>query len=283
MLLKKSLRQFLDHDMATYAAAVTYHVLFSLVPFSIVFLALIALLDLSVFFDWLRHQAEAFFLPETVEQVNAAVDQLQQRRIGMLSLGAAVALWTSSSAMRAAMNALNVVYGVKEERPAWRRILLSIFWTLAVGSLLVVATVLVLITPAAMEQAARMVGLERGVAMLWAWWFRWPAVVLLLTLTVATVYRIAPDVEQRFRFVTPGAFLAVLAWFGASLGFNFYVRTVSNYSAVYGSVGTLVVLLLYFYLSAVVLLLGAEINAAAEDSAPRGKNAGEKRLRQAAG
>ncbi|MDB5839069.1 MAG: YihY/virulence factor BrkB family protein [Herminiimonas sp.] len=278
-LVKQAIRQFDEHDMATYAAAVTYHVIFSLFPFIIFFIALLGYLELSDLFDWLRQRAETFFLQQTMTQINQIFDHLQQRRRGILSFGAIVALWAASSGMRAAMNALNVVYGVKEARPVWKRYPLSLLYTTVVGAMLVVATVLVLVAPQAMQSVAQQIGMGHFSAVLWAWWLRWPVVVLLLTLTVAIVYAVAPDVEQRFRFVSPGAFLAVVVWIVASLVFNFYVRNVANFDALYGSIGTIIVLLLFFFISLVVLLFGAEINVVIEHHAPTGKNAGEKRIK----
>jgi membrane protein len=145
--------------------------------------------------------------------------------------------------------------------------------------MMAVATTLVLVAPQAMQALAQQVGMERVFAMLWAWWLRWPAVVLLLTATVAIVYGVGPDVEQHFRFVTPGAFLAVIAWMGASLAFNFYVRNVVDFDALYGSVGTIFVLLLYFFISSIIVLFGAEINAVIEHHSPTGKDAGEKTMK----
>jgi membrane protein len=266
------------HDMPAYAAAVTYHVTFSLFPFIFFFIALLGFLDLSNFFDWVRQQAETFFLDQTMQQVNQLIDQLQQRRVGALSLGAIVALWASSSGMRAAMNALNVVYGVKEGRPFWKRFPLSVLYTIGVGTMLVAAAALALVNPQAIQALAEQVGMAQFAAALWAWWLRWPAVVLLLTLAIAIVYGVAPDVEQRFRFVSPGAFLAVVAWMAMTLTFNSYVRSVSSYNVLYGSVGTIIVMLLYFFISANVLLFGAEINVVIEHHAPTGKNEGEKKM-----
>ncbi|MFD2274474.1 YihY/virulence factor BrkB family protein [Undibacterium arcticum] len=134
------------------------------------------------------------------------------------------------------------MYGVKESRPMWKRYPLSLLYTLGIGVLLAIAITLVLGSPHAM-QVARQVGISQAFATLWAWWLRWPAVVVLLTLTVAAVYGLAPDVEQRFRFVSPGAFLAVVVWIATSLAFNYYVRTVVDYNVLYGSVGTIIVLL----------------------------------------
>ena len=277
-LLKRTISQFLVHDMQTHARAVTYQVLFSLFPFIIFFIALLGFFDLSNLFDWLRRRSEVFFLMQTAPQMNVILDQLQQRRHGMLSFGVGFSLWASSSAMRSMMKALNVVYGVKEGRPAWKRYAVSVVTTLVVGTTLATAVTLLLVRPTAMQALFQHFGVDPVFAALWSWWLRWPAIVLLLTATVTVVYWAAPDVEQRFQFVTPGAFLAVLVWGVASIAFGYYVRNVSNFDQVYGSVGTVIVLLLYFFISAFILLFGAELNAAVEFHAPTGKNAGDKTM-----
>jgi membrane protein len=142
---------------------------------------------------------------------------------------------------------------------------------------LLIAAALLLIDPKTMQWLVHQLGLTQFFAAMWTWWLRWPVVLLLLTMAVAVVYAVAPDVEQRFRFITPGAFLAVIVWIAASLAFNYYVRNFADYNAMYGSVGTMIVLFLYFFISSTVLLFGAEINAVAEHHAPAGKNPGEKK------
>src|SRR5471032_3241633 len=105
---------------------------------------------------------------------------------------------------------------------------------------------------------------------------RWPLIVILLMFAVALMYYVMPDVEQKFRFITPGSVLAVVVWIVASLGFGYYVKTFADYNAMYGSIGAIIVLLLYFYISAAVLLLGAEMNAVIEHMSSEGKDPGEK-------
>lgn len=277
-LCKRAVRHFLAYDIATYAAAVTYHLLFSFLPFLIFFIALLGFLDLSNLFDWLRQRSQAFLLPETMQQINLIFDQLQQHRPGLLSFAVAGVLWAASSGMRSMMKALNVIYGVKEARPLWKRYFLSLLYTLLLGVLLAVAATLAAVSPEAIAALSRAVGMKPFDADVWAWWLRWPAIVLLLTVAVATVYRVGPDVEQRFKFVTPGAFLVVLTWMAATLAFNFYVRNISAIGILYGSVGTILVLLLYFFIGTSILLFGAVINVVIEHHAPTGKNPGEKRL-----
>lgn len=100
----------------------------------------------------------------------------------------------------------------------------------------------------------------------------------LILLSVALIYYATPDVEQDFRFITPGSVVAVIIWLVASIGFGIYVQNFANYNATYGSIGAIIVLLLYFYISAAVLLLGAQLNATIEHASRAGKDVGEKQL-----
>jgi len=261
--------------MSTYAAALAYHVLFSLFPFIIFLVALLGFLDIPEFFDWLRQQAEIVLPAEALGQVNSAIDQIQQPRGGLLSFGVIVALWTASAGVRAAISALNVAYDVSEGRPAWKLYPLSVLYTVGLAAMLILATALMLIGPQAAQWLGDRAGVGQLATTLWNL-LRWPVAVALLMLAVALFYYLAPDVEQQFRFLTPGSVLAVLVWIAASLGFALYVQNFADYSATYGSIGAIIVLLFYFYISSAILLYGAEVNATIEHSAPEGKDPGEK-------
>lgn len=276
-LIKKTINDFLDDDMMTYASALSYQVLFSLFPFLIFLIALLGFLQLSSFFEWLRSHAEIMLPPDAMGQVNTVINELQQQKGGLMSFGVIVAIWTASAAVRATMNALNVAYDVKEARPAWKLYPLSVLYTIGIAALLILAAALMSVGPQAVQWLAEQVGLEQLFVTLWAW-LRWPAALLLMMFAVAVLYYAAPNVEQSFRFVTPGSVLAVLVWILASLGFKYYVSNMGDYSAMYGSIGTIIVLLLYFFISASVFLLGAELNATIEHAAPSGKNPGEKKM-----
>ena len=127
----------------------------------------------------------------------------------------------------------------------------------------------------AAQVLAAQIGMEDFIVTLWTI-LRWPVIILLLMISVATMYYVMPDVKQEFRFISPGSVLAVVVWILASLGFAYYVKTFANYDAMYGSIGAIIVLLLYFYISASVLLLGAEMNAVIEHMSEEGKDKGEK-------
>jgi len=265
-LIRKAVEAFLDDDMTMYASALAYQIIFSIFPFVIFLIALLGFLHRPDFFDWLLAQATAIFPEQGMEQVRRIIQQLQQPQGGLLSFGVVLALWTASSGTRAAMNALNVAYNVKEGRPLWKRYSLSIIYTIGIAGMLIIATVLLLIGPRAIAWLADQVGLEQLFVLLWTW-LRFPVVLILLALAVAVIYYVAPDIKQEFRFFSPGAVLAVLAWIGASLAFDYYVNAFANYNAMYGSIGTIIVLLLYFFLSAAMLLFGAEVNAVIDQHA----------------
>ncbi|QJQ21905.1 YihY/virulence factor BrkB family protein [Pseudomonas sp. SK] len=274
-VLVRTVKEFLDDEMSTYASALAYQALFSLFPFLLFLIALIGFLHLPDFFSWLRLQSELVLPPQALEQVNPVIDQLQQSKGGLLSVGIVIALWTASAGVRLMMSAMNAAYDVPEGRPAWKRLPLSIIYTVGLAGMLLVAAALMVLGPQVMEWIAAQVGMQEFIVTLWTV-LRWPVIVILLMVAVAVIYYVMPDVKQEFRFITPGSVLAVVVWIVASLGFAYYVKTFADYNAMYGSIGAIIVLLLYFYISAAVLLLGAEMNAVIEHMSSEGKNPGEK-------
>jgi membrane protein len=276
-LLKDTAKEFVDDDMSTYASALAYQVLFSLFPFLIFLIALVGFLGRADFFDWVRLQMQFLLPADAMKAVDQVIVQLRQPQHTLLSVGVVLALWSASSAVRATMNALNVAYDVTEGRAAWKRYPLSILYTIGVAAMLIAAALLLTVGPEAIEWLTRIVGLDRIFAAVWAW-LRWPVAVFLLCLALAVVYYVAPDAEQEFRFITPGATLAVLVWIATSVAFKYYVGHFADYNATYGSIGAIVALLLFFFLSAAIMLFGAELNAVIEHHSPEGKQPGEKEM-----
>jgi membrane protein len=276
-LIKRTVKEFGEDDMSTYAAALAFQLLFSLFPFMLFLIAVVGFLHIPQFFDWIREQAALFLPGQALTMVNEVVDQLQERKAGLLSFGILLALWTASAAVRSLMVAMNSAYDVPEGRPAWKRIPLSVLYTLGVVMMLLLAAALMVIGPQVADWIGTQIGVGDFVVTLWTW-LRWPLVVILMMLAVATIYYFTPDVEQSFRFITPGSVTAVLVWLLASVGFGIYVQNFSNYDATYGSVGAIIVLLMYFYISAAVLLFGAELNAVIEHHSAEGKDPGEKTM-----
>lgn len=274
-VVKRTVVDFVKDDLSVYAAALAFQLFFSLFPFLLFLVALIGVLDLQPFLDWLRQQAALVMPQEAMELIDAVIVQLQTQKIGLFSVGILVALWTASAAVRLIMEATNKAYGVVEGRPIWKRFPLSLIYTVAAAATLLLAAGFMVVGPQWMSWLAQQFGIEYLVVLLWAW-LRWPIVVLLLMSTVAVAYYVAPDVEQEFRFITPGSVLAVLVWIAASVGFGYYAQNFATYDAMYGSIGAIIIFLLYLYISAAVLLFGAELNAVIEHMSHEGKEPGEK-------
>jgi membrane protein len=260
-LIRETAHEFMRHDMSTYSAALAFRSLLALFPFAIFLLGLVGALGQPEFFNWLLDQARVALPQDGFRSVEEVIAEVRaQSSGGLISIGIAVAVWAASVGVRSLMTALNVAYGVEESRPIWKVYPLSILYTVGLAVMLIVAAALMLIGPQALQWLAGFVGLEETFIELWAW-LRWPAAVLLLLFAIAITYYVAPNVEQPFVLVTPGSTVAVVAWVAASFGFSFYVPTFGNYGATYGSLGGVIVLLLYFFISSAVLLIGAELNA----------------------
>ncbi|MCC6533619.1 MAG: YihY/virulence factor BrkB family protein [Burkholderiales bacterium] len=258
--VRQAARGFVAHDMPTYAAALAYRLLFSLFPFLVFLTTLLGFLGVPQLFDWMREQA-AYVLPgEAMALVDTIVTELQTPQGGFMSVAVALALWSASAAVLGTMDALNVVFAVKERRPGWKRVAVSLLYTLALALMLVLAAFMMITGPQLLTWLTHYVRLDAYFIALWTW-IRWPIVFVLLILVVSAVYYAAPNVRQPFRLVTPGAVLAVTIWVAASIGFGSYVQNFASYNTTYGSLGAVIVLLFYFFLSAAVMLFGAEVNA----------------------
>jgi membrane protein len=272
-----SLRNFFfEHPMATYAAAMAYRGLFSLFPFLLLLVVLAGALGLPDFFDRAMDHArsESFqHVPrqlepvieqgrEQIQPLEGMVEHAQQRASGeLLFFGIAVALWSVSAVARTLTEAFNIAYQVTETRRWWKGLLLSLAFGPVLALIVIIAMVLMLIGPQVVEQVAQLVGLADTFVALWTW-LRFPVALSLLAAVLSVVYRYGPDARQRFRSVVVGAALAVVLWAISSVGFSIYLANFANYGVTYGSLGAAVGLLFYLYLSASVVLLGAEVNAA---------------------
>ena len=270
-LSKRAVKGFFEDDMVSYAAALAYYVFLALFPFSILLLALLGFLGIPGLFDWLLDRAEAALPGQAMGLVEQVIEQIRSQSQGWLLLfGIAVGLWSAPSTVWLLMVALNAAYEVEETRPVWKRLLLAISYTLGLAVLITIATALMMVGPQTVMRLADEIGIGTLFAGLWTW-LRWPVTALLLMLVVAIAYYVAPDVDEPFRFVSPGAVLCVIGWLAASLGFSYYASNFASYGAVYGSLSAVIVLLLEFFISASVLLLGAEVNAVIYHRTSEGK------------
>jgi len=172
---------------------------------------------------------------------------------------------------------MNVMYEVEEDRPFWKVYGLSIFMSLAVAVLLIGALVLVVFGESIGVTVADLVGLGSVFATIWSI-VQWPVVALVVLFAFALIYYFAPAAKQRFRWISPGSVLAFVFWLLFSLLFSLYASTFggSSYNETYGSLAGVIILMLYVYYSALIMLVGAEMNQVIEWHIPGGKNEGEK-------
>jgi membrane protein len=258
---KRAFKDFQEDDMNTHASALTYRMLLSLFPFILFLTTLLGALGLERLFNWLLEQARAALAGDAYTQVQTIVEQIQSgANGGLVSFGLITALWAAAAGVRSTMHALNVAYDVEEERSLWKKYLLSIVFTIGLAVMIIAAVALMLLGPQSMEWLADQAGLGSVFVTLWTW-LRIPAAILLMILAVALIYYFFPNVDQPFRIVSPGSVFAVLAWLVATVGFSIYLSNFGNYNATYGSIGGIIALMFYMFITAATLLFGAEINA----------------------
>jgi membrane protein len=179
----------------------------------------------------------------------------------------ALALWSISALVRTLTEAFNAAYEVPETRRWWKVSALSLAFGPILALMVIVSVGLMLIGPQLVGRIAALVGLDELFVSLWEW-LRFPIALSLLAVVLSLVYRFGPNAKQRFRTVVLGSAVAVLLWAISSVGFSFYLANFADYGVTYGSLGAAVGLLFYLYLSASVVLLGAEVNAAIYHALP---------------
>jgi membrane protein len=200
---------------------------------------------------------------------------------GKIWFGILAALWAASAGMGAISESLNVAYHVKETRPWWKQRLIAILLTLILAVLIIAALVIVLYGGRIAEFLAGHYGFDGAFTLAWKI-VQWPIVLVFLFLAFAMIYYWAPDLRnQDWRWITPGSLVAVILWLLVSFAFRIYLHYFDSYSKTYGSLGAVIVLMLWFYFTGAAILIGGEVNsdieaAAARAGAPDAKKEGEK-------
>jgi membrane protein len=264
----------LQHESMGSSAQIAYYLLFATFPCLFALASLLAFLPVPDLIERLLAALGTIVPPAAVDLMRDSVRRLvTHQRSGFFSVSLLVTVWAAANAADATMQGLNRVHGLREFRPFWKT--RGIALTMAVG--------------AGVLAVLGLLGLWFG-AHVSAWWAargglgplpvqfwvvaRWPLVLLLLIVAVDQLYFFGPAAELRWRWVTPGAVVAVVGWVAASLGFSLYVRHFGSYNATYGSIGAFIILLTWMYLSAFFVLLGAEINVVTGQGLPRVEHPG---------
>lgn len=248
--------------LISFGAALSFYFLLAIFPLLIFLASALAFVPVPNLFDNALAllgrvmPAEAMGLVERVLS-----DILTEEHGGLLSLGILGAIWTASLGFHSMFEALNVTYEIPEGRPYWKRRLLAIAMTFGVGVLVAVALTVMILGPQFGNWLAERVGLSPLWATLWPY-LRWGVAIGFTVLAVELIYYIGPNARQRFVSQLPGAFFAVLVWILASYGLGWYLRSFADFNATYGTLGAVIGLMMWFFVSATVILLGAEFNQA---------------------
>src|SRR5918993_1860278 len=250
-----------DHVMA-FAGNLTYKGLFAIFPFFTFLLSLLGLFNATDLVNTMVDKLSSIAPQSATKFIEGQLLSITQSQAeSAFTVGAIIsillALWGISGAFRSVMEAMNVMYEVEEDRPFWKVYGLSIFMSLAVIVLLV--------------------GLGSVFATVWSI-VQWPVVALVVLFAFALIYYFAPAAKQRFRWISPGSIVAFAFWLAFSLLFSLYASTFGgdSYNETYGSLAGVIVLMLYVYYSALIMLVGAEMNQVIEWHIPGGKNEGDK-------
>jgi membrane protein len=270
-LASRTWRDSLDDDVLGLAAQLSYYFFLALFPAILFLLAIASFFPLSSVTDDIGRSLGPFVSPQVLELI-----QEQMRRIGnndsggLLTFGVAGALWSSSSAIVSIVDALNRAYDIEEGRPWWKVRLLAIGLTVGVAAFVLIALTLVLAGPTLADSLGRATGF--GALFEWTWLVvQWPLAFALVSTAIGLIYYFGPDADQDWTWITPGALVATALWLVVSLLFKVYVANFTDYNAAYGTVGGVIVLLLWFYVSSLAVLTGAELNAEIEHASAHGQ------------
>ena len=257
--LKELLVRIKKVDVTGLGSQLAFFFLLSLFPLLIFIMTLLPFLNLN--------QAEIFLLirdyaPASVSTLieDTLSDVLKNRNGGLLSIGILATVWSASKGMNALTKALNRSYFTEESRSFVVARGMSVVFTIMLIAVLVVA----LILPVFGQQIGMLVfsylGLEEGFSILWGS-LRWVIPPVLIFFVFSLVYWLVPDLKIRFKSVLPGSLFATIGWILTSLAFSYYVSNFGNYSSTYGSIGAIIVLMMWLYISAIILMLGGQLNA----------------------
>src|SRR3954470_16129650 len=257
--MRAILAGFKENDLLTYASAISFQVVFALVPLALLALGLLGTLGLS---GWWSTDAAHTVRDNVSQPVYHLIDEtvrkiLAHRQLFWVTLGAAIAVWEVSGAMRATMQVLNSVYGVEEKRSFGRKLWESIVLSTAVTFMLLLAAAVVKAGP----DAARSLFGDGALVSVLSFLASWGAAVALLFLVVAIVVRYAPATRRPVRWVTFGGVLVIAGWIVASLLYGFYITSVADYTSVFGNLAVVIVTMSYIYFSAIAFLTGVQLDS----------------------
>jgi membrane protein len=267
-ILKRTVKQFGEDQLTTWAAALTYFGILSLFPMLLALVSVLGVIGPSATQPLLDNLGSVAPGPAKDILTNV-LNSLQSNQGGStiaLIIGIALAIWSASGYISAFMDASNNVWDVPEGRPIWKKIPVRLGVTVILLVLLTVTALAVVFTGPLAQKAGDVIGLGTSFVSVWNI-AKWPILLLIVSFMISLLYWACPNVKQPgFPWVTPGGLLAVVLWILASLLFAFYVSNFSSYNKTYGSLGGVIVFLTWLWITNIIILLGAEFNSEMERS-----------------
>ncbi|MCO7175316.1 YihY/virulence factor BrkB family protein [Sporolactobacillus kofuensis] len=251
-------KRFVEDNTADLAATLAYYFLLSLFPLFIFLFAIIPYLGLRQ--EQLITLTGAFFPKEVLTLIQQNLDGVFTKRGGLLSVGVIATLWPASSAINALMRTLNHAYQVKESRSFLIIRLLAMCFTIAMVFAIVMTLAVNVVSAGLARSFLASIGLSDTFADMWSVISTF-VTFLVIIIIFAFLYRLGPNIKLRMDEVMVGAVIAGAGWQIVSYGFSFYVRYFGNYSSTYGTLGGIIILMLWFYLTALTIIIGGQINA----------------------
>lgn len=265
-VVRRTVHEISEDNCLGLAAQLAFYFLLALFPALLFMVALIGYVPIDNALDELLAALHTVAPGELVGLIRVQLAEIADgRHAGLMTLGIAGALWTSSAALVAIIDALNRAYDVTEWRSWWKRRALAIVLTIALAFFILISMTLVLVGPNVLQSIASWVELAPAVTVLWAV-LRWPIMVLAVIIGVDLVFHFAPNRRVPWVWFTPGSVVATVLWIVSSFGFKFYVTNFGNYTATYGAIGAVIIAMLWFYVSSLAILVGAELNGVIEQA-----------------
>jgi membrane protein len=261
---RATIKEFSQDDCAGLAAESAYHILFAIFPLAIFAASMSAIIN-SIFgldlFGKIMSALTSALPSDARSAISAPLAKvLSNQNGGLLSFGIVLALWSGSAAVSTFIKALNRAYDVEETRPFWRRKGTEILLTLFVGIVAAAAFIIIVFGGKLGDAIAKHIGAGHVFTIVWNI-LRWPLILAFISLALAVLYWVGPNIKQKFQWISPGAVIATIAWVIAIYAFGFYVSKFGSYDKTYGTLGGMIVLLLVFYISSMVVILGGQLNS----------------------
>ncbi|HEY2158882.1 MAG TPA: YihY/virulence factor BrkB family protein [Isosphaeraceae bacterium] len=285
-LVARTWRAMNEHEVTTRAAAVAFYAMLAAVPF----LGIVLLLIVQLLPDLTRHAGADGIGDRTLSQLETTLGELfpqditkivedqivriqKEPPVGLLSIGLLVLLWSASSFYMAIIDAMNRIAGVKERRSYVKIRLVATLMAIVEATILVGSLVAIV----AWSWILRKLGLSSTPAQVLATIALWIGLFVMVLLSFAVTLYIGPDADQRWEWITPGSLFGTVGFLAASLAFRYYIEKFTNYDKLYGSLGGVMALMFWFWISSLVLLVAAQINQVIEDASPLGRHYGQRK------